>query len=132
MYLAGIVLALILVVPIAWFPFQLAKVAAFAVCLFVAAILFVAGGGARGFLQAHGLKGALLVALLPLSYLLSMAFAADRSTALNGYAVEVDTVLFVALAFTAFVFAFMHFRTLRTARLLLSVLFWALVGAAVF
>ena len=42
LYLAGIVLALVLVIPTAWFPFQLAKVAVFAVLLLGAAVLFVA------------------------------------------------------------------------------------------
>ncbi len=132
LYLAGIVLALVLVVPAAWFPFQLAKVAAFAVCVLIAAILFIWGGGARNLLRSHGLWGALLVALLPLVYVLSMFLSANYALALSGYAVEVDTVLFAATAFLAFIFAFAHFRTLRTARLLLDVLFWALAAAAVF
>ena len=131
-YLTGMVLALVLVIPTAWFPFQLAKVTAFALCALLAAVLFVWGGGARGLLRSHGLWGALLVALLPAVYVLSMLFSVDRSVALTGYAVEVDTVLFTATAFVAFIFAFVHFRTLRTARLLLGVLFWALVAAAVF
>ena len=61
-YLAGIVLALVLVIPTAWFPFQLAKIAVFAVLLTVAAVMFVVGGGTREVLKSHGFYGVLLVA----------------------------------------------------------------------
>lgn len=132
LYLAGIVLALVAVVPIAWFPFTLLKVALFAALLVLSAVCFVAGGGVRELAQTHGLRGALLVALLPVSYLVSMYFATDRSLALTGYSVEVDTVLFASLAALAFFMAFVHFRTLRTARQLLGVVLWALVAAALF
>jgi tetratricopeptide (TPR) repeat protein len=131
-YLAGIVLALVLVIPTAWFPFQLAKVAVFAVFLAIAAVMFVVGGGTREVLKAHGFYGVLLVALLPLSYLISAFFSIDRSVAFTGFGVETDTVLFVTLAFLAFAMAFTFFRTLRTVRILLGVIFWALVAATVF
>jgi tetratricopeptide (TPR) repeat protein len=131
-YLAGIVLALVLVIPTAWFPFQLAKVAVFAVLLAVAAVMFVVGGGTREVLKAHGFYGVLLVALLPLSYLISAFFSVDQSVAFTGFGVETDTVLFTVVAFLAFVMAFTFFRTLRTVRLLLTVVFWALVAATVF
>ncbi|MES2202929.1 MAG: hypothetical protein V4474_01225, partial [Patescibacteria group bacterium] len=132
LYLAGIVLALVLVVPTDWFPFQLAKVAVFVLCLLVSCILFVAGGGARELLRSHGLKAALLVALLPLAYVLSYFFSLDASVGLVGYSGEADTVLFATLAFVAYVLGFAHFRTLRTARLLLNVLGGALAVAALF
>lgn len=132
MYLAGIVLALVLVIPTAWFPFQLAKVAVFAVALAVAAIMFVVGGGTREVLRAHGFYGVLLVALLPLSYLISSFFSVDKSVAFTGYGVETDTVLFTVVAFLAFAMAFTFFRTLRTVRLLLTVVFWALAAATIF
>jgi tetratricopeptide (TPR) repeat protein len=132
LYLAGIVLALVLVIPTAWFPFQLAKVAVFAVFLAVAAIMFVIGGGTREVLRAHGFYGVLLVGLLPLSYLISAYFSIDRSVAFVGFGVETDTVLFTVLAFLAFAMAFTFFRTLRTVRLLLAVVFWSLVVATVF
>jgi tetratricopeptide (TPR) repeat protein len=131
-YLAGIVLALVLVIPTAWFPFQLAKVAVFAVLLAIAAVMFVVGGGTREVLKSHGFYGVLLVALLPLSYLISAFFSIDKSVAFVGFGVETDTVLFTVLAFLAFVMAFTFFRTLRTVRLLLTVVFWALVAATVF
>jgi tetratricopeptide (TPR) repeat protein len=131
-YLAGIVLAMVLVIPTAWFPFQLAKVAMFALFLAVAAVMFVVGGGTREVIRAHGFYGVLLVGLLPLSYLLSMFFSVDKSVALTGFGVESDTVLFTVLVFLAFALAFTFFRTLRTVRLLLTVVFWALVAATVF
>src|SRR4051812_26821214 len=131
-YLAGIVLALILVIPTAWFPFQLAKVAVFATFLLVSGVLFVAGGGAREFLRAHGFWGAILVALLPLSYVLSSFFSVDKPIALLGYSIETDTIIFATLAFLAFILSFTFFRTLRTVRLLLSTVYWALIVAVVF
>ncbi|HEV8666680.1 MAG TPA: hypothetical protein VN665_02420, partial [Candidatus Paceibacterota bacterium] len=113
-------------------PFQLAKVAVFAVFLAIAAVMFVIGGGTREVLRSHGFYGVLLVALLPLSYLISAFFSVDRSVAFVGFGVETDTVLFTVGAFLAFAMAFTFFRTLRTVRLLLTVVFWALVAATVF
>ena len=131
-YLAGIVLALVLVIPTAWFPFQLAKVGVFALFLALAVILLVLGRGVREVVRSHGFYGALLVALLPIAYLISAYFSIDRSVAFTGFGVETDTVLFVTLAALAFILSFAYFRTLRTARLLLMVVFWALIVAAVF
>ena len=131
-FLAGIVLALVLVIPAAWFPFQLAKVAAFALCLTVASALFIAGGGARSLLRTHGFFAALAVLALPLLYAISAALSPERSHALGGFSVETDTVLFVILAALAYLLSFTFFRTLRTARLLTTVVFWSLAAAAVF
>ncbi len=86
-FLAGIVLALVLVIPTAWFPFQLSKVAAFATLLAVAALLYVVGGGARDLWRTHGLYPALLVGFLPLVYLVSYFTSADRLIGLIGYGV---------------------------------------------
>lgn len=131
-YLAGIVLALVMVIPTAWFPFQLAKLALFAVFALVAVVLYVAGGGGREFMRSHGLYGALAVAALPLAYFVSALFSADPSVAYLGFGVETDTVLFATLGFLAFLLSFSFFKTLRTVRLLLTSVFWALVAAALF
>ncbi len=112
-YLAGIVLALVFVIPIDWFPFQLAKVAVFAVFLLVALVLFAAGGGSKEFLRTHGLKLALLTALLPLVYLVSAYFSVDRTLAFLGTGADTDTVLFTVLASLAFIASAVLFRTLR-------------------
>jgi tetratricopeptide (TPR) repeat protein len=130
--LAGIVLALVLVVPVAWFPFQLSKVTAFAVCLLVSAVLFVISGGARDFLRAHGAYAALGVALLPVIYGISALLSPGSGIALTGYGIETDTVLFAGLAALCYVMSFALFRTLRTARLLTTTVFWALVAAVAF
>ncbi|MEK7613013.1 MAG: tetratricopeptide repeat protein [Patescibacteria group bacterium] len=132
LYLAGIVLALILVIPTAWFPFQLAKVAVFALLVLGATILFVAGRGVPELLRSHGFYAALLVALLPLSYVLSLLFSIDSSVALSGYGIETDTIAFTVLAFVAFLMSFVLFRTQRTMRMLLSTLFVVLGAAALF
>jgi len=132
LFLAGMVLALVAVVPVAWFPFTLLKVALFAACLIASALCFFAGGGIPELGSAHGLRGAALVLLLPAVYVLSLVFSVDPSLGLAGYSVEVDTVLFVTVAAAAFILAFAHFRTLRTASQLVTVLFWALVAATAF
>lgn len=131
-YLAGIVLALVLVIPTAWFPFQLSKLAAFALCALVAIVLFVLGGGMRELVRSRGFWAALAVGLLPVAYFVSYWFAIDPSIAFAGFGVETDTVLFVLLAAIAFIFSFAYFRTLRTVRLLLTVLSVALVATAIF
>lgn len=131
LYLAGIVLALVLVIPAAWFPFQLGKVAIFSLLLVPAIVLLSAGGGVREMLRAHGAKAALVVVLLPLVYLLS-ALRSGSALSITGNTLEVDTVLFVTLGAVAFLLAFTFFRTLRTVRQLLSVLRWAILAAALF
>jgi tetratricopeptide (TPR) repeat protein len=130
--LAGIVLALVLVIPTAWFPFQLSKVAALSLGLLVSAVLFVAGGGARELPRAHGFYMALAVGLLPLFYLISTLRSPDRWLSITGFGVETDTVLFTLLLALVFLMSFALFRTLRTARMLSQVVFWALIAAAVF
>ena len=132
LFLAGIVLALVAVVPIAWFPFTITKVALFAACALAAALCFFAGGGISELGTSHGLRGAALVMLLPVVYAISLMLSVDPSVGLAGYGVEVDTVLFATVAAAAFILAFAHFRTLRTATQLMTVLFWALVVATVF
>lgn len=131
-YLAGIVLALVLVVPTAWFPFQLGKLAVFSICLAIAALFYVFGGGVPQLMRAHGIRGALLVALLPLVYLFSSWFSIDSSVAFAGFGIEVDTILFTTLAFLAFLLSFGLFRTLRTLHVFSTVVFWALAAAVVF
>lgn len=130
--MAGIVLALVLVIPAAWFPFQLAKVAVFAVLLAVAAVLYVLGGGMREFLRSPGVRLTLAVLLLPVAYAISAWVSLDSSVAWSGYAIEWDTVMFAGLSALAFILASMFFRTQRAARLLYTSLFWAIAAAALF
>ncbi len=131
-YLAGIVLALVLVIPATWFPFQLTKLAVFSLVLAVAAVMFVVGGGAREFLRTHGMLLALAVLALPVSYLFSLLFSTDKSLGMTGIGIETDTIVFVTIGALAFLFAFVYFRTLRMARLLTSVVFWTLLAITVF
>lgn len=131
-YLAGIVLALVLLIPTAWFPVQLGKVSVFALCLAVSVLLFVWGGGVRGLMRAHGIYAALATALLPLAYGVSWLFSIDPPLALLGAGLDTDTIAFTALASLSFILAFAHFRTLRTLRIFLVVLGFALAAAALF
>lgn len=130
LYLASIVLALVLVIPTTWFPFQLGKVAAFSLLLIPVLILLAAGGGIRELLRAHGAKGAFLVSLLPIVYVLSSLGSSNKIVSFLGSALEVDTVLFTVLGFLAFVLAFAFFRTLRTLRQFLTVTWWTLIAVS--
>lgn len=132
MFLAGIVLALVLVIPTAWFPFQLAKVTVFAILLVGAVVLFVAGGGVRHFLRSPGVRLTLAVLFLPIMYALSAWMSLDPSVAWSGYSIEWDTVMFASLAALAFMVSSMLFRTQRAARNLYISLFWAIAAAALF
>lgn len=132
LFLAGIVLALVLVIPAAWFPFQLSKVAVFSAALALAALMFTLSGGMREFLRAPGVRPTLAVLLLPVVYVVSSLASLDSSVAWTGYAIEWDTVVFATLAALAFVFSSMFFRTQRTARMLYTSLFWAIAAAALF
>lgn len=131
-YLAALVLVLVFLIPTAWFPFQVAKLALFAVLAFAALFMYGLSGGSRDMLRAHGLKLALLVGLLPLSYIVSAYFSTNQALALIGSGIEADTILFTVLGFIAFLSAFLMFRTLRTAKLLLGVALGALVAASLF
>lgn len=131
-YLAGIVLALVLIIPTAWFPFQLTKIAVFALLALVSVVLFAAGGGSRELMRSHGIKLALLTALLPLTYFISWFLSTDRALGFIGSSIEADTLVFVTLGFIAFILSFTLFRTLRTVKLLLRVVFITLIAAAVF
>jgi len=126
-YLAGVVSALVFIIPSVWFPLQLGKVTVFAVFLGVSAILFVLGGGMRE-LCARGSRVAWFVSALPLAYLASLYFSTNQSIGLSGYVVDTDTVLFVLLCSIAFIFSFTLFKTLRAARLLL----WVAASSAAF
>lgn len=132
LYLAGIVLALVLVIPTAWFPLQVSKLAAFSAFVAAAAVLFAAQGGMREFLRGYGAWPALAVWALPAAYVLSAAFSFDRSVAWTGYMIEWNTVIFALLAALTFTLASALFRTQRTARLLYLSLFFAIAVAAVF
>ncbi|MDB5225036.1 MAG: hypothetical protein JWO43_658 [Candidatus Adlerbacteria bacterium] len=131
-YLAGIVLAIVLIIPAAWFPLQVGKIAAFSTLLAVAVIAFVAAGSMRGLLYKGGLKIASLVLLLPIVYALSYWFSTDRTVGIYGTGLEVDTLFFVILGAVAFVMAFGYFRSARSMRTLISVVFISFIAAAVF
>lgn len=132
MFVAGLALTLVLVIPTAWFPFQLAKVAVLACVVFVSLLLYVLGGGGKDMLRAHGVRLALLFGLLPLSYLLSAHFAHNSASALLGSGIETDTIVFSVLGFLVFFLSFALFRTLRTAKLLLAAVLVALSAAVLF
>ena len=131
-YLAGVVLAVALVVPVVWFPFVLGKLAAFSLLVAVSSIVFVWSGGMHEAVRTKGAPGALLVFLLPLSYLVSWLFSTDRVLGLVGPSLQTDTVLFTSICAVAFLLSFVMFKTLRGAAQLLTVLFWTLVVVALF
>lgn len=131
-FLAGIVLAVALVVPTAWFPVQLGKVAVFVLAMTLSAVLFLLGRGSSELSRTQGLKLALLSGLLPLAYLVSFLFAKTGSLSVSGFGVEVDTLAFTVIGFVSFLLSFALFKTLRTAKMLTSTLTWALAGVTLF
>lgn len=119
-YIAAIIISLIGILPVAWFPLQLGKLVAGVSLMFLAGLLFILGGGI-GNVMTHkqGNRAAWLVLLLPISYLLSYGVSSDRSVGLLGYSLETDTLAFVAVASIAFLLSFFLFRRLGSIRLLL-------------
>jgi tetratricopeptide (TPR) repeat protein len=117
--IAAIFLALVFVIPAAWFPLQLGKVGVFSVLMLVAGVLFVLGGGASGVFGKRGYLSGMLVMLLPFAYILSYFFSIDKSVGLLGYSIESDTVLFVVLCALAFVFSTFLFRRFSSAKALM-------------
>lgn len=131
-YLIGLAAALVFVLPTEWFPYQSGKVALFAFFLLLSVAAFSFSGGWRSFWQASGAKWALLVALLPLSYLLSAYVSGTLPHSYLGAGIDIDSIVFTTLAALAFVFSFALFRTSRAVSLLLSVTFYSLLAAVVF
>lgn len=126
------VAAILFIIPAAWFPFQLGKLAVFTIVLCIAALLFFLGQGAGTVFGKRGLVPALAVGLLPLAYLASWYVSTDRTVGLAGYSVEGDTVLFVALGFLTFILSFFLFRRSSNAETLLQSLSFATAVAVVF
>lgn len=127
-YIAALIVSLIGILPVPWFPLQLGKLVAGTSLMFVAGVLFVLGGGLGGVVGKRSSKAAWLVVCLPLAYLLSYIFSTDRSVGLLGYSVEVDTLCFVGIASIAFLLSFFLFRRLSSVRSLL----WGASFAAIF
>ncbi len=125
-FVAGLFIALVGLIPSAWFPLQLGKLALFAVLAFVAGAFFFVGGGGGGIAGKRGTFLSFAVLALPFGYLLSYVFSTDKSVALLGYSLEADTVAFVTLGCLAFLLGSFLFRRSPSVRLLLS----SILGAA--
>lgn len=119
-YVAGLALGLLFIIPSAWFPLQLGKVSLAAICMLVAAVLFVMSGGMRHLLRDRNPHVVLLAALVPIVYLFSFFFSIDQSIGVTGFAAESDTLIFITLAFSVFVLGLGLFRNMWSARLLLG------------
>ena len=118
-YVAGLALGLLFIIPSAWFPLQLGKASIAAVCMLIAAVLFVLSGGIRHLLRDRNPHVVLIAALIPIVYLLSFFFSIDQSVGVTGFAAESDTLIFITLAFSVFVLGLGLFRSMWSARLLL-------------
>lgn len=118
-FVAGLFISLVGLLPVAWFPLQLGKLVAFAVLALVAGVFFFVGGGGGGVWGKRGTLLSLSVLLLPLGYVLSYAFSTDKTVALLGYSIEADTVAFAVAGALAFLFGSFLFR--RTSALTLLV-----------
>lgn len=133
-YLAGVVVAVLLFAPMAWFPLIAVKVAIAAVLFLVSAVLWGAAAlRPASAEERHPMPGAAwLFALLPLSYLLSYAFSIDRATGIIGQGLSTDTLLFVTLCAAAGMLGAALFRSAHAAGQFVRVLFLTLAAAALF
>jgi hypothetical protein len=131
-YVAGLALGLLFIIPSAWFPIQLGKIAICAVFMLIAGVLFILSSGSMHLVRRRNLVAVLLVALLPVVYLLSWAFSIDPAIALKGFAAEGDTVIFVTLLFAAFTLGVGLFRNVASSRMLVAVVAGAAALATLF
>lgn len=107
---AALAAALLLASSAAWFPLASGKLALFSSLIFLGALAAVFGGAGFTLARARGRVEILLLALLPVVYLISAWKSVDRSIAFVGTGSETDTVLFVMLAFAAAALAFIVVR----------------------
>lgn len=120
LYVAGLALGLIFIIPSAWFPLQLGKMTALSICMSGAAILFVLSGGAHRLLHKRTLILMGAGAPLPLAYLLSYAYSLNTTIGITGFSVESDTVLFVLVGFLVYSLGLGLFRTAWSLRSLMG------------
>lgn len=129
-YLTGVVLAVLLFIPLSSFPLIAGKITAVALCMLVAGALY-AWAFWKG--ETEPLPGgALLLALLPLTYLLSFAFSANRAVGVIGTGIEADTLLFTTLAFLVAFLGAALFKTTAQVWMFVRTLFGVLALAAIF
>ncbi|MDQ5955507.1 MAG: Tfp pilus assembly protein PilF, partial [Patescibacteria group bacterium] len=119
-YIAGLALGLIFIIPSAWFPLQLGKITAISLCMSAAAVLFVLSGSAHHLLRKRTLILIGVGALLPLAYIFSYAYSLNKTVGMTGFSVETDTLLFVIAGFLVYSLGLGLFRTLSAARSLLG------------
>ncbi len=132
LYLTGVALLLVFIVPTPWFPLQEGKLAAFTICMALSAIAYVFSGAIRTQLMGRSSRLLLIPLLVPLTSTLSWFFSVDPVPGLIGYSVDADTVLFSVIAYMALVLGYALFRTERGASLLLNVITFSLIAAALF
>ncbi len=132
LYVIGLVLALILIIPTSWFPFQVAKIAALTTCFALAALCLIAADGMHLW-RSKATTIALTILSLPVAFLISWYGSIDRSVGMLGLGgLEISTVFFTALAFLTLLGASLLFRSQRSTALLFNALFGAFILAAIF
>ncbi len=123
-------LSVVLFLPQAWFPLMAGKITVVALALLIAGVLYLWSRW-RG--AAEPIPGAvLLVALLPVVYLVSFLLSANRAVGVIGTGIETDTLLFVTLAFMAALLGSILFRAPASGQLFVRSVFWALSFVALF
>ncbi len=106
------------------------KITVVAVCLLLAGVLYL-WSRLQG--AAEPVPGAaLLLALLPITYVASFLLSSNRAVGLIGTGIETDTLLFVTLAFVAALLGSLLFRTGESARLFVRTLFLTFGFVALF
>lgn len=128
LFIVGLVLGLVFIIPSVWFPQQLGKIALTSIFMLVSTIFFVWSGGMRVLLRDRSAYVLGAFALIPGAYLLSYLFSIDRSVGMSGFSVETDTLLFSVLSLGAFALSLGLFRTMKSVRTLLL----AIGGSTIF
>lgn len=131
-FILALALFPLLIVPLSWFPFQLAKLGFFAALLLVSTATYALASWRAGtfFVPRHPLLfavGGYLAAVL-----ISTALSQNPAASFIGEAVETDTLLFSGLLVLVFSMAAAHFREPISLRSLWSALLISGLLAALF
>jgi len=128
----ALILLPIAVVPVAWFPFALLKLAAFIVLTLIAILLFVAVCLKQGALVIPKSLLWWVVLAMPVVYAISAYFSQNKILSWAGSGNEVGTVLFILLCALAFASVALISRSVSSAGAILTSMVVALGVVALF
>ncbi len=122
----------ILVIPVAWFPFQLTKTFVFVVLIAVCAILYGISSWKSGSISIPRGNLPYVVLFLPVAYVLSTLLSQDYVVSIFGLGTETDTLFFVGLCAVVFFLTAGLVKTERQIRTFFTVILGSIALAIVF